>query len=226
MDSDYFVDFMYNPDIGLNEEQKKYLMNLEKIFENGKRDDFALLVNLYKLYKTTPNSTYCDKYMIAIKHLGSKKNKVLFIEYLGQKFGLDEKTIYNYIKIADRFISFLAGETYCIYELKDYTIAKLQELLPVSNDTIKQAFQSGELTYKSTRKQIRDWVKTQKGNTASSVIETAIDSPSEYLQVDDCYNVSITMPANIYEFCKNQVLVHKKYASLEDYLLFLIKKEM
>lgn len=223
MNGDYCVDFMYNPDIGLTEEQQKYLLNLEKIFENGRRDDFSLLVNLYKLYKTTPNSTYCDKYMIAIKHLGSKKNKVLFIEYLGQKFGLDEKTIYNYIKIADRFISFLAGENYVIPELKDYTISKLQELLPISNNTIQVAFDNKELTYKSTRQQIRDWVKTQKGEQPNKVVE---NSQSDELLVDDCYNVSITMPVDVYEFCKKQVLIHKKYASLEDYLLALIKKEM
>lgn len=223
MDGNYTIDFMYNPDIGLSEEQQKYLLNLEKIFENGRRDDFALLVNLYKLYKTTPNSTYCDKNMIAIKHLGSKKNKVLFIEYLGQKFGLDEKTIYNYIKIADRFISFLAGESYIIPELKDYTISKLQELLPISNNTIQVAFDNKELTYKSTRQQIRDWVKTQKGEQPNKVVE---NSQSDELLVDDCYNVSITMPVDVYEFCKKQVLIHKKYASLEDYLLALIKKEM
>lgn len=223
MDGNYTIDFMYNPDIGLSEEQQKYLLNLEKIFENGRRDDFALLVNLYKLYKTTPNSTYCDKNMIAIKHLGSKKNKVLFIEYLGQKFGLDEKTIYNYIKIADRFISFLAGESYIIPELKDYTISKLQELLPISNNTIQVGFDNKELTYKSTRQQVRDWVKIQKGVQPNKVVE---NSQSDELLVDDCYNVSITMPVDIYEFCKKQVLIHKKYASLEDYLLALIKKEM
>lgn len=223
MDGNYTIDFMYNPDIGLSEEQQKYLLKLEKIFENGRRDDFALLVNLFKLYKTTPNSTYCDKHMVATKHLGTTKNKVLFIEYLGQKFGLDEKTIYNYINIANKFIDFLAGEKYIVPELKDYTISKLQELLPMGINAIQMAFDNKTLTYKSTRQQIRDWVKSQRGTSVDKVIE---DCPNDELVVDDCYNVSITMPVDVYEFCKKQVLIHKKYASLEDYLLALIKKEM
>ena len=110
-----------------------------------------------------------------------------------------------------------------IPELKDYTISKLQELLPISNNTIQVAFDNKELTYKSTRQQIRDWVKTQKGEQPNKVVE---NSQSDELLVDDCYNVSITMPVDVYEFCKKQVLIHKKYASLEDYLLALIKKEM
>lgn len=228
MDTDYYIsiiDLYSQYGVKITAEQQKLLNNLEQILSNHLRDDYGLLCNLWKLYKSTKSSVTLSNLASAdCAFIGDKVgNKMRVTELLGNKFGLSEKTIYNYLKIADKFIDFLAGEKFIVLELKDYSISKLQELLPLSIDTIRQAFRDGTLTYKSTRAEIRQFVKSLQGSKKEKVIDN--DQPND-IDPDNCYNVSIEFPKDIFEFVRTQVLTYKKYASLEDYIFALIRKEM
>jgi len=230
MDSDYFISIM---DVGaefgieLSSEQQKIISNLEKILHNNLRDDYGLLCNLHNLYQSVnkinlPLGNLSNSDCLFIGEKTSKRMRLT--ELLGQKFGLSEKTIYNYLQISGRFIDFLAGEKFIIPELKDYTISKLQELLPVSNEVIRNAFAEKVLTYKSTKAEIRAFVKSCKGVTAKKVVD---EQPAEEPHDPDSEMVvSIAVPADIYDHVRDLVVKHKKYASFEEYVLALIRKDM
>ena len=213
MESDFFIDTYFN---GINQtltkEQQGYILNLEYIFRSNLRDDFGLLCNVYELYKTCKGSRGTDKDSVNTAKI---TNKYRFTELLAKFFGLSERYIYRLIQISDKFIDFVAGDKkFKIPELKEYSISKLQELLPVSLDSIKQAFSNKLLTYKSTRADIRSYVKTLKGTTPNKVIENNVEEQED----NDCdceerFNVSIVFPIDVYEFIKKQVLKYKKFAS-------------
>lgn len=230
MESDYYISIL-NPyseyGVKLTDEQQQLLHNLEKILQHNLRDDYSLLCNLYNLYQTVNkknvplvNLSNSDSLIVGDK-VG---NKMRITELLGCKFGLSEKTIYNYLAVAGRFIDFLAGEKFIISELKDYTISKLQELLLVSNEVIRKAFSDKVLTYKSTRAEIRAFVKSCKGTTAKKVVDES--SEQEDIDSDEHYNVSLSMPQDVYQYVQDLVLKRKKYASLEEYILALVRQDM
>lgn len=224
MEEDFFISPLVIP-IKLTKVQEEYILNLEKIFANNLRDDFALLCNLYKLYKTCGNSYNVDNSSISRSTLGLGSSKSRFTDILANKFGLSEKTIYTYLKIANKFITFLAGEKYLIDELKDYSISKLQELLPLSLNTIEQAFKDCSLNYKSTKKQIREFVKSLKESQKDNkVIEEINKNEEESYNSDKNCSVYITLPDDVLEFCRKQCATQK--IELSEYLVNLIKEKM
>ena len=178
MESDFFIDTYFN---GINQtltkEQQGYILNLEYIFRSNLRDDFGLLCNVYGLFKTCKGSRGTDKDSVNTAKI---TNNYRFTELLAKFFGLSERYIYRLIQISDKFIDFVAGDKkFKIPELKEYSISKLQELLPVSLDSIKQAFSNKLLTYKSTRGDIRSYVMTLKGTTPNKVIENNVEEQED-----------------------------------------------
>ena len=225
MESDFFIDTYFN---GINQtltkEQQGYVLNLEKIFKSNLRDDFGLLCNVYGLYKTCKGSRGTDKDTVnAVKIT----NQYRFTELLAKFFGLSERYIYRLIQISGKFIDFVAGDKkYKIPELKEYSISKLQELLPVSLDSIKQAFSEKMLTYKSTRADIRNYVKTLKGTTSNKVIEenNVEEQEENDFDCEERFNVSIVFPIDVYEFLQKKC--RKEKISFADYVISLVREKM
>ena len=228
MESDFFIDTYFN---GINQtltkEQQGYILNLENIFKNNLRDDFGLLCNVYLLYKTCKGSTFTDNGAISTAMITKQYR---FTELLGKFFGLSERYIYRLKQISGKFIDFVAGDKkFKIPELQEYSISKLQELLPVSLDSIKQAFSEKMLTYKSTRADIRNYVKTLKGTTPNKVIEEnkqTVEQVVDTVANDTEFYVSVAFPEDVYEFIKEQVLKYKKASSLADYVISLVREKM
>ncbi len=228
MESDFFIDTYFN---GINQtltkEQQGYVLNLEKIFKSNLRDDFSLLCNVYGLYKTCKGSRGTDKDTVNTAKI---TNQYRFTELLAKFFGLSERYIYRLIQISGKFIDFVAGDKkYKIPELQEYSISKLQELLPVSLDSIKQAFSINLLNYKSTRADIRNYVKTLKGTTPNKVIEEnkqTVEQVVDTVANDTEFYVSVAFPEDVYEFIKEQVLKYKKASSLADYVISLVREKM
>lgn len=224
MESDFFIDTYFN---GINQtltkEQQVYILRLENIFKSNLRDDFGLLCNVYELYKTCKGSRGTDKDSVNTAKI---TNKYRFTELLAKFFGLSERYIYRLIQISDKFIDFVAGDKKIkIPELKEYSISKLQELLPVSLDNIKQAFSNNLLNYKSTREDIRSYVKTLKGATPNKVIENNVEEQED----NDCdceerFNVSIVFPIDVYEFLQNKC--RKEKISFAEYVISLVREKM
>ena len=210
--------------IKLTKIQQEYLLKLENIFKSNLRDDYTLLCIMYKLFKSCKGTKGIEKSKLNCAILGSK-NKIRLTEILSEKFGLSEKTIYTYLKIADRFIDFLAGEKFKINEFYDLSISKLQELLPLSLDTIKSAYKSKQLTFKSTKQDIRKFVKSFNAEKDNKVIDEEIDIETEtpYNPDENCL-VTVTFPSDVLEFCRKQFI--SKKITLDDYLISLIREKM
>lgn len=224
---DYYVDvfdFYSSRGVILTDTQKTYLLNLEKILSGNIRNDYALLCNVYNLYMTTGKKRTVDKYynMIPI-NTGKVGNTIRFTEVLAEKFGLSEKYIYTLLKIADKFIDFLAGEKFRIAELSNLTISKMQELLPLSINTIQEAFRSKQITYKSTKKELRQYVQSVKkpNSEDKKVIE---DNLEETLDESTPSQVYISLPPDILEFCASECA--EQQIPLADYIIALIKQKM
>lgn len=211
----------------LTKSQQEYLLSIEHIISNSIRDDYSLLCNMYNLYKSCKNTNIVESNTISAAMIGDsqKGKKVNFITLLNQMFGLSDKTIYNYLKIADKFIDFLAGENFRLPELKDFSVSKLQELLPLSIETIQQAIKEHAITYKSTRDSIRKYVKSLNAKKATKVIEEVPDDKAETYDPNfvGCYNIEL--PNDIMDFCKEQ-MKKKKIDTLSDYIISLIKEQM
>lgn len=226
MESDFFIDsYLQSATQSLSKEQLDYIISLETILNNNLRDDFGLLCAVYGLYKTCRGSSGTDKDCVS----SAKINKQYrFTELLAQCFGLSERYIYRLVQISGKFINFVAGDKkFKIAELHDYTISKLQELLPLSLNQIELAFQDNELTSKSTREQIRSYVKSLSGSKPDKVIEdSSTDADDVLITEDDSMLVSICIPKDVFDFVRNEILVHKKYASLEAYVISLIREKM
>ncbi len=204
----------------LSKQQQELITNLENIFRSNLRDDFGLLCNIYELYQTCKGSKLIDKDTINTARINKDYR---FTELLAKFFGLSERYIYTLLKISSKFIDFVAGDKkYKIPELKEYSISKLQELLPLELDSIKTAFRLGFLTIKSTRADIRSYVKTLKGGTNDNkVVE---DLPEQDVDAGSVFNCSITFPADVYSFLQNEVLKNK--TNLESYIISLIREKM
>lgn len=208
-------------------EQQQYLLNIEKLVHNNIRDDFALLCNLYKFHDSLKGSRVvkCTK----------TKNEINFILLLGYQFGFAEKTIYNYLQIASKFIDFLAGEKYKIPELRDFTISKLQELMPLSIDSIQQAISTNKISCKSTKQQLRDYVKhvneqknkvVEKTSTENIELSKLNVSSVENYNPDEHSKISIDLSEDVRKFCLTKIGERKKYKTLDEYIEYLIRKEM
>ncbi|MEG1751919.1 MAG: hypothetical protein RR247_02520, partial [Clostridia bacterium] len=109
------------------------------------------------------------------------------ITILQKFFGFSEKYIYRLAQIIDKFIyvyssrdvatpnedNKISGALYYKFDFfKNLTISKMQELLPLSNEQIENAFKK-DLSFKSTIKQIREYVKALKNGNggADKVLE-------------------------------------------------------
>ena len=230
MESDFFIDSYFS---GINQtltpEQQTIVLNLENIFKNSLRDDFGLLCNIYELYQTCKGSKSIDKDTVSTARITKEYR---YTELLAKYFGLSERYIYRLLEISSKFIDFVAGDKkYKIPDLKEYSISKLQELLPLSLDLIRQAFFDGKLNFKSTREQIRSFVKSSKSINAKTVVEESVsdiltENKEQSVENSEGFLVSVTLPNDVYEFVRKQVLIHKKCASLTDYIVSVIREKM
>ena len=224
METDFYI-LPFNVSVNLTEEQQNYFLKLEQIFQSNLRDDFALLCNLYKLFKSSATNKRAGVDVLILTKLGSSENKQRLTEVLGRKFGLSEKTIYTYLKIANKFVSFLAGEKFIIDDLKDYSISKLQELLPLSIEQIRNAFAEFDITYKSTKKELREYVKSIKTNNKDNkVYEEKEDVVSDVDVSEENHLVYLYVPSNIMEQCKDYCFKNK--LKLEDFILSCVKEKL
>ncbi len=225
---DFFINNYFS---GINQtlsiEQQTLILNLEKIFRSNLRDDFALLCNIYELYQTCKGSKSIDQDIINNARINKDYR---FTELLAKFFGLSERYIYTLLNISGRFIDFVAGDKkYKVPELHEYSISKLQELLPLELDSIKTAFSLGLLTTKSTRAEIRSFVKGLKGGRVNKVIETNQDLsefPKQEIDSKDIASCSIVFPKDVYEFVTKQVAKSRKYTTLSDYIIALVREKM
>lgn len=129
-----------------------------------------------------------------------------FYRFFKDYFNISEKTVRNYLQVANKFLVELecpAGGNLCLkYDFKYkfslcslYTISKLQELVILSDKQLEEAFNYKHLTAHSTKAEIRAYVKSLKDGIgkAEKVLESTTSEAEEEIEL--AYN-----PKQKYEF--------------------------
>ena len=122
-----------------------------------------------KLEKTRDRAAYAIAQVLKIVD-----DKRLFVEdgyknieqFASAMFGYKRVTVSNMLRIAKTYM-LPDGSTILKNGENDFTYTKLSELLSLGPDTLKKAVQDGEITPEMTQKELRSYVKKQKGSTVS-----------------------------------------------------------
>lgn len=156
------------------------IKDIANILEETKRNDFKLLCAIRTIIKESSHGgLILSGEVVNLKYSWvSKEYTVLTI--LEKCFGFCEKYVCQIARVINKFLVIKTQndvvlekdkDNSCAYIydfLNDLTISKLIELLPLSNAQIMFAFESGELNYMSTVKQIREYVKLRKSCSCSN----------------------------------------------------------
>lgn len=124
---------------------------------------------IVKLEKTRDRAAYAIAQVLKIVD-----DKRLFIEdgyknieqFASAMFGYKRVTVSNMLRIAKTYM-LPDGSTILKNGENDFTYTKLSELLSLGPDTLKKAAQDGEINPEMTQKELRNYVKKQKGATVS-----------------------------------------------------------
>jgi hypothetical protein len=216
---DFYVDYL--PGIKFDKPQiADEIKKIQSLLESTKKNNFEFLCSVRTIIKYSSHSTFI-----------LKQNEISYLKYswvnddytvltiLEKMFGFCDKYIESIVRVINKFIvENGAVLEYKFSFLNDLSISKLQELLPLSFEQIKMAFDKKILTYRSTLKQIREYVKSLKTGTdkADKVLEET-DS-EEDVEITDCGQY-IKFSAENFEYLKEIVLDKKnKYSDTSDAL--------
>lgn len=100
----------------------------------------------------------------------SKNGDRYVYEHIIREFGLDDKTVYKMIQVAEKFLTYNDLDNF--YSIKPYIVgfsrSKIFELLPLSETQFEFAIKNKQISSDSSVKVIREYVKSLKGTTKSN----------------------------------------------------------
>lgn len=215
------------------------LKDIGNILEDTKRNDYKFLCAIRALVKDSSHGRLIleDNEINYLKYSWVSDDYTV-ITILDHYFGFSEKYIERVVRCINKFLVVKAQDdvvlgtqigyiNYIFDFLYDLTISKIIELLPLSNDQIKKAFDTGSLSIQSTCKQIREYVKAIKGgaNTENKVLEDTSndDYEAKAEEITDC-GLYLKLNKESFDYVKNVVDKHKsKYKDANVFLNALIK---
>lgn len=218
---EYFKEIKFNSQ---NLEDSIKLM--QTLLENHLDSAFDFLCILQNIRMEFSSTATRDNLVNAFVYFEDNTNftkYIKFYDFFKKYFNLEKKTVSNYLTIAYKFLvqSFIpagGNELRNIYKLKytykykfdfcrNLTLSKMYELCSLSDEEIEKAFNNNLLIAKSTKVDIRAYVKQLKnGSNATKVLESNI-SEEDLLVTEDAFD-----PKKKYEFSyfesktKNQLL--------------------
>jgi hypothetical protein len=216
---DFYVDYL--PGIKFDKPQiADEIKKIQSLLESTKKNNFEFLCDIRKIVELSSHGDLIlrDNEICYLKYSWVNDDYTV-LTILEKMFGFCSKYIEHVVRVINKFIVQDAGVLKYKFEfLKDLTISKLQELLSLSFEQIKNAFDKKDLTYKSTKKEIREYVKSLESGTdkADKVLEET-DS-EEDVEITDCGQY-IKFSAENFEYLKEIVRDKKnKYSDTSDAL--------
>lgn len=226
---DFFIDKI--PDLKFRTARIKVaLKDISTILESTKRNDFDLLCAIATLIKDSTHANYVYYDCSYLKYTYIDEDSGLhMVDILEKYFGFSPSYVEKMVRVINKFISAVdcGNYKYNLEICKDLTISKMIELLPLSISDIEFAFLKGNLTFKSTSKEIRDYVKSLKGKKQNMVVEdnnkttSAVDCEDKKITDNGLY---IKLDNSSLDYIK-KVIKGKKYnyKTANDFLNALIK---
>jgi len=206
---DFYIDYL--PGIKFNNENiKNAIKVLQENLESIIKINFHCLCAIREIVKNSTHGNLIITGDVCYLKYSSVSGEYTVFQIFKKMFGFCDKYVERLVRIINKFIIQDAGVLkYNIDNLKDFTISKLQELLPLSLEEIKKAFDKKYLTYKSTKSEIREYVKSLKDgdNKADKVLET--NESEDDFEITDCGQY-IKFNADNFEYLK-KIIKGKKY---------------
>lgn len=142
-------------------------------------------------------------------------DKRLFVEdgyknieqFASAMFGYKRVTVSNMLRIAKTYM-LPDGSTILKNGENDFTYTKLSELLSLGPDRLKKAVQDGEITPEMTQKELRNYVKKQKGSEISEEHEK-IDNDAAGAEIESGAQTTETANATESAHGKNAVIKYR-----------------
>lgn len=107
---------------------------------------------------------------------GNNQEAMNYVTFCAEYLGLSERTVRKLYEVFERFVvcavdgkSNQKSFSYILPDFNELTLSKLFELLSVSINDLRTAFDSGELHSAMTQKQLRQWVKLHNDGEPTSV---------------------------------------------------------
>ena len=164
--------------------------NLNRLVINDKQN-FIELCYWFSRLKKHFQKYDCDNYKYGAYENANKAGRWYF-ETIIEGFKISEKTVNKMIQISDRFLDTrLAGAPKLRQVLVGMTKTQLMELLPLSDKQIETALQNKRISVDSTKKDVRDYVKSIKGGNKQEnkvLEEPNPDDPLDELSIPAPFN--------------------------------------
>ena len=192
-----------------NKDIMQAIIDIEQCIQSERRNDFKFLCAVRSLIKESSHGGLILNGDISVLKYSWLNDKIQLLVFLQKQFGFTDKYLETITRVIVKFICVNtqnAGVPWYKFDFcEDLGISKLQELLSLSETQIQLAFSSGDLTVKSTKKEIRDYVKSLKGRKENKVLETPDQSE---VPIDKCQQY-VVFSLEDFEFIKNIVLDKK-----------------
>ena len=188
------------------------IKEIAEIIKNNRRNDFKFLCAIRNLIKQSSHGAFIlnNGDVSLLKYTRIRDKDYLLLELLQKYFGFSQKYLERITRVILKFIC-VNSQDFKTLEFKfdfcnDLTISKMQYLIGLSDYQIQVAFSCGDLTIKSTQKDIQDYVKSLKGKKENKVLEN-LEDMSE-VPIDKCQQY-VVFSLDDFEFIKNIVLDKK-----------------
>lgn len=193
-----------------NKDIMQAIIDIEQCIQSERRNDFKFLCAIRSLIKQSSHGGLILNGDISLLKYSWINDKIQLLDFLQKQFGFSQKYLERITRVILKFIC-VNSQDFKVLEYKfafcnNLTISKMQELIGLSDYQLQVAFSCGDLTVKSTQKDIQDYVKSLKGKKENKVLEN-LEDMSE-VPIDKCQQY-VVFSLDDFEFIKNIVLDKK-----------------
>ena len=217
----YFKDFEF-----MNADKQLAYNDLRETIKKRSKLDLEFLEKFMAFSQTCVCSTRW-KVVQCAPIFGNNQEAMNYVTFCAEYLGLSENTVKKLYLIYERFIQIVdypdgkKSFSYILPDFNNFTLSKLFELLSVSINDLRSAFDSGELHSAMTQKQLRQWVKLHNDGepTSVDVKEEINDGFNTADEVDTQFSESCACLKDIFNFVK-----HVEYTSVSKFKQDMLKQ--
>ena len=206
-----------------NKDIMQAIIDIEQCIQSERRNDFKFLCAVRSLIKESTHGNLILNGDVSLLKYSWLGDKVQLLEFLQKQFGFSQKYLERITRVILKFIC-VNSQDFKVLGYKfgfcnNLTISKMQELIGLSDYQLQVAFSSGDLTVKSTQKDIQDYVKSLKGKKENKVLET----PDQSEVPIDKFGQYVVFNEDDFKYMQDLILTKKKYKTSSDIIHAMIK---
>ena len=206
-----------------NKDIMQAIIDIEQCIQSERRNDFKFLCAIRSLIKESSHGGLILNGDISLLKYSWLNDKIQLLDFLQKQFGFSQKYLERITRVILKFIC-VNSQDFKVLEYKfafcnNLTISKMQELIGLSDYQLQVAFSCGDLTVKSTQKDIQDYVKSLKGKKENKVLEI----PDQSEVPIDKFGQYIVFSEDDFKYMQDLILTKKKYKTSSDIIHAMIR---